>query len=144
MIESVHLDVFRKLLGENACLVKEDQVNEFAKDWTRPESVSASCVLLPNKTEDVSAILAYCHEHKLSVVPSGGRTGLAGGAVARHGELILSLSKMNKILNIDRIGLTAEVEAGVTTQALQEAVSNLGLFYGVDLGSRGTCQIGGI
>lgn len=142
-LDRAHSDFFLGILGEKRFIQNHEAVMEFAKDWTKPQSVSASCVLFPNTTSEVSRILAYCNEKHLSVVPSGGRTGLAGGAVASHGEIVLSLSRMNKILNVDTIGLTIEVEAGVTTQALQEEAVRNGLFYGVDLGSRGSCELGG-
>ncbi len=138
-----HRSYFLNLLGEQRFLTQEEEVKEWAKDWTKPESVSASCVIFPKNTEEVSQILKYCNEHSLPIIPSGGRTGLAGAAVARDGEIILSLAKMNKVLNVDTIGLTIEVEAGLTTQALQEHAASKKLLYGVDLGSRGSCQIGG-
>ncbi len=138
-----HAEFFLELLGEKKVLQVSSEVQEYAKDWTRPESVSASCVLFPSSTQEISKILSYCYTNSLAVVPSGGRTGLAGGAVAKQGEIVLSLSRMNKILNVDKIGLTIETEAGVSTQSLQEEALKHGLFYGVDLGSRGTCEIGG-
>jgi glycolate oxidase subunit GlcD len=141
--EKAHSDFFLGLLGEKGVKTNSVEVNEYAKDWTNPESVSASCVVLPKNTSELSKTLAYCYSNGFSVIPSGGRTGLAGGAVATKGEIILSLSRMNRILNIDATGLTIEVEAGVTTQALQEEAARHNLYYGIDLGSRGTCQIGG-
>lgn len=142
-LERTHSDFFLALLGEKRFIEDPVEVKEYAKDWTRPASVSASCVLLPNNTQEISKILAYCNEHRLALVPSGGRTGLAGGAVATQGEIVLSLSRMNKVLNVDTTGLCIEVEAGVTTQALQEEALRHNLFYGVDLGARGSCHIGG-
>lgn len=143
MFGKADADFFLGLLGDKGFKNNPDEVKEFSKDWTRPESVSASCVLLPKTTDELSKILSYCHSKRLPVVPSGGRTGLAGGAVATKGEIVLSLVRMNQILNVDSVGLTIEVEAGVTTQAIQEEALKHNLFYGVDLGSRGTCQIGG-
>lgn len=138
-----HIEDFESILGVSYVLKDPKQVKEYSRDWSKPPETFATCVLLPANTEDVAEILAYCQKNKVPLVPSGGRTGLAAGAVAKHGEVILSLSRLNKIVNIDTVGLTVEVEAGVTTQALQEAVAKEGLFYAVDLGARGSCQMGG-
>lgn len=142
-LEAQHLKFLLNLLGDRRVVNDPSQLKDWASDWTKPAHVDAACVVFPNSTEEVSKILAYCFEHRLAVVPSGGRTGLAGGAVAAKGEIILSLSRMNKLLNIDPVGLTVEVEAGMTTQALQESVAAHNLFYGIDLSARGSSQIGG-
>ncbi|MBI2602500.1 MAG: FAD-binding oxidoreductase [Deltaproteobacteria bacterium] len=138
-----NIDDLEAILGPSHVLKDPKQVQEYSKDWSKPQETFASCVLLPNHTEEISKILAYCQKHQIPVVPSGGRTGLAAGAVAKQGEVILSLGRLNKVLNVDPVGLTVEVEAGVTTQALQEAVAKESLFYAVDLGARGSSQIGG-
>lgn len=101
------------------------------------------CIVLPLTTEEVSQVLAYCHANELAVTPSGGRTGLCAGAVASEGEVVLSLSRMSKILNVDSTGLTITAEAGVATEALQEAAKKVGLFFPLDLASKGSCHIGG-
>src|SRR5205085_12277704 len=81
--------------------------------------------------------------HRVAVVPSGGRTGLAGGAVASHGELVVSLERMRTIEAVDPIGLTLVVQAGAVTQAVHEQCEAHGLTWPIDLASKGSCQIGG-
>lgn len=143
MIEQQHVNYFKNILAED--LIKQDPqtLESYGRDWTKNYPPKASVVLFPKSTEQVAKILSYCSQNKLAVVPSGGRTGLAGGAVALAGEVVLSLDKMNKILNIDPINLTLKTEAGVTLQALQEAAKAQELFFPLDLAAKGSCHIGG-
>lgn len=121
----------------------EDHLIQYGKDWTFQPGAKAGLVVFPRSTEEVSKILKTCNELKVSVIPSGGRTGLAGGAVALNAEIVLSFDRMNKILSVDPVDMSATVEAGVTTQALQEAAKEKGVFFALDLAAKGSCQIGG-
>ncbi len=123
--------------------LSQDDLENWGRDWTRFHRVNAMGVVFPKNTEEVARVLSFSHSHNLKVVPSGGRTGLAAGAVATKGELILSLSKMNKILEWDPLSLSIHVEAGVIHQDLQEYLRPLGYQWPVDLASKGSCQIGG-
>ena len=100
-------------------------------------------VFLPRTTQEVSAILKLCNECEAPVVPSGGRTGLAGGAVPTKGEAVLSFSRMNQLSPVDTLGLTVKVQAGVVTQTLHEHCKNSGLLWPIDLAAKGSSQIGG-
>ncbi len=100
-------------------------------------------IVLPATTEQVSKIARYCSEHSLALVPSGGRTGLAGGAVAANKEVVISLNRMSKIEKIDCVGMTVSCEAGVTLQQLQEAAAENEVYFALDLAAKGSCQIGG-
>lgn len=97
----------------------------------------------PKTTEAVSALLACCHEHRIPVVPQGGLTGLTGGATPVKGALLISMERMNAIADIDPVSQIMTVEAGVPLQQIQEAADNVGLMFPLDIGSRGSCQIGG-
>ena len=143
MIDQQHIQFFQSVLSED--LVKQDPqtLESYGRDWTKKYTPQASIVLFPKSTEQVAKILSYCSQEKLALVPSGGRTGLAGGAVALAGEVVLSLDKMNKITNIDPVNLTVRTEAGVTLQALQEAAKAQDLFFPLDLAAKGSCHIGG-
>src|SRR6516165_4900126 len=79
---------------------------EYGKDWTRVYAPAPSAIALPRTTDEVARLLAACNAKKLPVVPSGGRTGLAGGAVAASGEIVLSLSRMRRMDPVDVIGQT--------------------------------------
>jgi glycolate oxidase subunit GlcD len=137
------LSYFKEILGDKNVLDDDLSKESFGRDWTKKYEPNPSVVLLPKNTEEVSKIMKYCHDQNICVVPSGGRTGLAGGAVAANGEVVLSLNRMNKILDIDSVGMCLVTEAGVTTQEIQEAAANTGLFFPIDLAAKGSCQIGG-
>ena len=87
--------------------------------------------------------MALCSAHRVPVVPSGGRTGLAGGAVAAHGELVVSMARMRRIDPVDELGLTVRVQAGCVTAAVHEHTAALGLTWPVDFASKGSSQVGG-
>jgi FAD/FMN-containing dehydrogenase len=100
-------------------------------------------VVLPRSTADVSAILRVCHAHGVAVVPQGGLTGLAGGATPVDGCVVLSLARMRAIEEVDAAAATMTVEAGVPLQSIQEAADAAGMLFALDIGSRGSCLIGG-
>ena len=108
-----------------------------------PASDGPLAVLLPRTTEDVAAILRVCSAHGVPAVPQGGLTGLAGGAVPIKGGVAISMQRMRRIEEVDAAASTMTVEAGVPLQAIQEAAEAAGLMFPLDIGSRGSCQIGG-
>jgi FAD/FMN-containing dehydrogenase len=92
----------------------------------------------------VSSILKYCNEHKIGVVPQGGNTGLVGGSVpTHHEEIILSTEAMNQIDSFDSTSGILQCEAGCILQQLQEYVATHDYLMPIDLGSKGSCTIGG-
>lgn len=143
MLEAKDLDHFRALLGDSHVLTGAGDLEAYGRDWTRVAPPRPSVVLRPGSTADVVGIVKYCNERSLPIVPSGGRTGLAGAAVAAHDEIVVTMERMNRIEAIDPIGLSIKVEAGVTTQGVQEAAREIGLFFPLDLAAKGSCQIGG-
>lgn len=134
---------FASVVGENHVLTATPDLQAWGTDWTKVFEPKPLCIVLPGTTTEVSKVLSYCYDNELAVTPSGGRTGLCAGAVANNGEVVMSLSRMNKILEVDEVGLTITTEAGVTTQTLQEAAKAVGLFFPLDLAAKGSCQIGG-
>jgi FAD/FMN-containing dehydrogenase len=121
----------------------EDVSETDIKDWSAEIPGRPIGLALPCSTQEVSAVLSLCNRHNIPVVPQGGRTGLAGGAVASDGALLLSLARISGIEEIDTASATATVLAGTTLQTIQEAVEEEGMMFGLDLGPRGSCQIGG-
>ena len=115
----------------------------FRKDWYAPLGNPPLAVVRPRTTADVAAILAACHRHGQPVVPQGGLTGLASAATPRQGEIVLSLERMRGVEEIDEQAGTMTIWAGTTLQAAQEAARAAGWLLAVDLGARGSCQIGG-
>lgn len=106
---------------------------------------AAALVVRPASTAEVSAVLAACHEAGLAVVPQGGNTGYCGGATPddAEGQVLLSLSRLNRIRNVDPIGFTLTVEAGVVLARAQAAAAEHGLLFPLSMGSEGSCQVGG-
>src|SRR5262249_38694629 len=112
-------------------------------DWTKVFSPAPSGVARPRMTEEVSRFLALCHRENVKVVPSGGRTGLAGGGGAQDGGGGLSLDRMNTLGEVDALGGTLRVGAGCITQAVHEHAQKHGLTWPVDFASKGSSQVGG-
>jgi len=100
--------------------------------------------VLPRTTAEVAAVVSICRRRGIGIVPQGGRTGLAGGAISGPGQVILMTDGLNRIVEIDPVERIAVVEAGVTLQALDEAAAAEGLGAGIDLAARGTATIGGM
>jgi FAD/FMN-containing dehydrogenase len=121
----------------------QDSLKYYGKDWTTYFDIKASAVVFPQSTEDVVKIVHWARKHKVSLVPSGGRTGLSGAACALHGEVVVSFEKMNRIVSFNEIESSVEIEAGVVTEALQNFAKSKGLIYPVDFAARGSSQIGG-
>ena len=107
-------------------------------------NLRAGLVATPTSVAEISQLLKFANERGIGIVPHGGRTGLAGGAVSEDGQIVLSLQRLNSILHIDAQGSTAIVEAGVVLHDLDEALQPLGLALGIDLGARGSATIGGM
>jgi len=100
-------------------------------------------ILRPGSVEDVVKIVKLANETKTAIVPQGGNTGLVGGQIPHHGEVVLSLTRLDKIREIDPISNTMTVEAGVTLQRAREAAAEADRLYPQLLPSEGTCTIGG-
>jgi len=115
----------------------------YGRDWTRRWTPAPLAIALPTTVGEVQAVVHWANARGVAIVPSGGRTGLSGGAVAANGELVLSLERMNKLLGFDPIDRTLSVQAGMTLQAVQDAAREHGLQYPIDFAARGSCSIGG-
>ena len=100
-------------------------------------------VVLPATAEEVSKILKLANRERIPVTPRGSATGLTGGCVPEHGGIVMAMSKMNKILEVNPEDRLAVVEPGVLTNDLQVAVEAAGVFYPPDPASQTICQIGG-
>lgn len=133
----------RALLGDDRLLTAEDDLAHYGRDWTRQYPPAPGAIALPATVEEVQELVRWARREGVAIVPSGGRTGLSGGAVAMHGELVVSFERMNRVLDFDPLDRTLTVEAGVVTEAVQQAARERDLFYPVDFGSRGSSQIGG-
>jgi FAD/FMN-containing dehydrogenase len=118
-------------------------LEHYGRDWTRRWTPAPLAIALPGSVEEVQAVVRWANQHRVAIVPSGGRTGLSGGAVAAEGELVLSLERMNKVLDFDAVDRTLTVQPGIALEAVHNAAREHGLVYPVDFAARGSCSIGG-
>ncbi|MGD9021974.1 MAG: FAD-binding oxidoreductase, partial [Lysobacterales bacterium] len=113
------------------------------QDWTRFREPDAAAVLFPRSVDQVIQLVKAAADARIPLVPSGGRTGLSGGAVADNREVVVSFDKMRKVLDFNAVDRTLTVEPGVVTQTVQETAAQHGLFYPVSFASEGSSQVGG-
>jgi len=115
----------------------------YGRDWTRRWTPNPIAIALPAQSEEVQEIVRWAVEERVGIVPSGGRTGLSGGAVAANGELVISFERMNRVLGFEPVDRILTVQPGLVLEALQRAAIEHDLTYPVDFGARGSCTIGG-
>ncbi len=137
------IDKFRKLLGAENVLIDKESLQHYGHDETENLLFLPDIVIKPRTATEISAIMKICNEHKIPVTPRGAGTGLSGGALPHLGGVLLSMERMNSILEIDERNLQVTTEPGVITEVLQNAVKDKGLFYPPDPSSKGSCFIGG-
>jgi glycolate oxidase len=138
-----HLDAFKEMVGGQYIFVDDDVLSHYAHDETEDLNFLPDVVIKPASAEEISAILKLCNQYKIPVTPRGAGTGLSGGALPHLGGVLLSIERLNKVINIDERNLQVTTESGVITEVLQDAVKERGLFYPPDPSSRGSCMIGG-
>lgn len=136
-------DRLRAELGDGGVLLGADIGAGFSADMSGPGTAPPAAVLRPRTTLEVAAVLRLCNEAAAPVVVQGGRTGLAGGAAPAGHEIALSLERMRGIEDIDTASATMVAKAGTPLADCQAAAAEHNLFLALDLGSRGSCQIGG-
>ncbi|ORY96255.1 hypothetical protein BCR43DRAFT_269838 [Syncephalastrum racemosum] len=148
-IDQADLDYFRSVLTETNVLhdIETDpaksSLTQYNLDFFNLHRGASSLCLLPTKTEQVSQILKYCNEKGLAVVPQGGNTGVSGGQNPVFDEIIVNMSKMNRIRSFDDLSGIAVVDGGVVLEALDGYLADFGYTVPLDLGAKGSCQLGG-
>ncbi|HEX8316433.1 MAG TPA: FAD-binding protein, partial [Flavisolibacter sp.] len=138
-----HLAAFKNICGDKYVLVDEETLHNYAHDETEDLHFLPDVVIKPGNANEISSILKICNQYKIPVTPRGAGTGLSGGALPHLGGVLLSVERLNKIVDIDDRNLQVTTEPGVITEVLQNAVKEKGLFYPPDPSSRGSCMIGG-
>ena len=123
--------------------LSDPELISFRRDSAQQFSAVPGGVAFPGTVEELSALVAFAAANSLPLVPSGGRTGLCGGAVAAPGELAVSLSRMTKRLAFDPYLPALTFEAGVTTREVQTAATERGLYFPIDFSAAGSASIGG-
>ena len=140
---TVVLDALKEIFTPGRVRTGVADLEAWGRDWTRNFEAAPSAVVFPETVDEVVAVTRLANERGLAVVPSGGRTGLSGGAVASAGEIVVSFDRMNRILGFDAVDRIVRCQAGVVTAALQQYAAARGLFYPVDFASSGSSQVGG-
>lgn len=133
----------KDIVGERRLLLSRQDCERFGVDRTSFWSPNPCAVVMPGSVAEVRQIILLANEHNLAIVPSGGRTGLSGGAVATSGELVVAMDRLNQVLDFNPIERTVRVGAGMITANLQTFAEQHELFYPVDFASSGSSQIGG-
>jgi len=137
------IEELKSLVEPGKVLTDVDALQTYGKDWTRHFAPAPSAIVFPKTIEQVQAIVRWANEHRVALVPSGGRTGLSAAAVAASGEVVVSFDYMNQILEVNLTDRTAVCQPGVITEQLQNKAEEHGLCYPVDFASAGSSQIGG-
>ena len=137
------IQALAQILPADSLVVSEDERRAFETDALTAYRKMPLAVALPHNTAQVSALLAYCHAQGVKVVPRGAGTSLAGGAIAQEDALIICLSKMVSVLDVNFASRTMRVEAGITNLRISEHVMPEGFFYAPDPSSQLACTIGG-
>ena len=132
-----------KLIGAANVIGDEDGRRAFETDGLTAYRCKPLAVVLPRTTDEVSKVMAYCHTQKIKIVARGAGTSLCGGALPSEDAIVVGLSRMNKVLQIDYLNRTARVEAGITNLGISNAVGPKGFFYAPDPSSQLACSIGG-
>ncbi len=136
---------FAALIGEKNVLSAAPDTAPYTTDWRKQYRADALCVLRPASTAEVAGLVGLCAREGIAIVPQGGNTGLSGGSVptGTRPEIVLSLSRLNRIRGIDVLNDTMTVEAGCVLAALQRAAEDAGRLFPLSLAAEGSCQIGG-
>jgi FAD/FMN-containing dehydrogenase len=137
------LIALREHVGQDNLLWGASIDERYKTDWSRAVSNEPLVVVRPKSTEQVSATLRLCHAHRHPVTVQGGMTGLVGGSQTNPGDVVISMEFLQGVQEIDTAASTLTVWAGTPLQRVQEAAQAQGLYFAVDLGARGSCQIGG-
>jgi len=135
--------ILRKACPELEIVTEGAVLESHGRDWTRFRDPAPSAVVFPRTVQELSRLVTCAGDRRIPLVPSGGRTGLSGGAVASEGEVVVSFDRMRRILDFDAVNRTVTVEAGVVTAAVQQFAREKGLYYPVSFASEGSSQIGG-
>ena len=135
----------RLVVGDKGLILDDQGKHPYLTDWRENYLGSALAIVRPATTEEVAAVVKLCAAGKVAVVPQGGNTGMSGGGTPHETgrEIVLSLTRMNRILEIDKVGYTMTVEAGVVLKIIQETAADNDRLFPLSLGAEGSCTIGG-
>ncbi|MBN8540997.1 MAG: FAD-binding oxidoreductase [Deltaproteobacteria bacterium] len=142
-LASTHLDELKSALSADRVLTDSTSLQHYGRDWTRHFDIRPSAIVFPVEADEVVRLVKWARKNHVGLVPSGGRTGLSGGACATNGEVVVSFERMNRILDYNELDRTVRVQPGVVTEALQNFAKANDAYYPVDFAARGSSHIGG-
>src|SRR5207244_8463421 len=140
------IEGLRARLGPHGVLTDPADTAPYCEDWRRLYYGRTPAVLRPASTAEVADAVRLCAEQGVPIVPQGGNTSMVGGAAGSEdgSQIVLSLSRMNRVRAIDAVDMTMEIEAGVTLKAAQEAAAEADCLLPLSISSEGSAQIGGV
>jgi FAD/FMN-containing dehydrogenase len=144
-----HVSFFRSTLGDASAVIDgltsdaSGDLEAFNSDWMHKYRGHTRLVLKPKTTEEVSKVLKYCNDNTLAVVPQGGNSGLVGGSVPVFDEIVISTSRMNNIRSFDDVSGVLVVDGGCILEVVDNFLAEQNHIFPLDLGAKGSCQIGG-
>ncbi|RBY89125.1 hydroxyacid dehydrogenase [Blastococcus sp. TBT05-19] len=135
----------REVVGDAGLVTDPDQLAGYLTDWRGAYRGTASVVVRPSTAEEVAGVVTLCRDAGIALVPQGGNTGLCGGAVPDSSgqEVVLSLTRLRRIREVDPVNQTITVEAGVVLQQVQEAAAAVDRLFPLSLGAEASCTVGG-
>ena len=144
-----HVSFFKSTLGNASAVIDgltsdaSDDLEAFNSDWMHKYRGHTRLVLKPKTTEEVSKVLKYCNDNMLAVVPQGGNSGLVGGSVPVFDEIVISTSRMDNIRSFDNVSGVLVVDGGCILEVVDNFLAEQNHIFPLDLGAKGSCQIGG-
>lgn len=139
------IEKLRQSVGSQGVLTEAADLEPYVVDWRGVYRGATAAVVRPASTAEVVAVMKLCADTGTALVPQGGNTGMCGASVpnAGGGEIVLSLARMNKIIDVDPLNNTLTAEAGCVLANIQQAAADAGRLFPLSLGAEGSCQIGG-
>ena len=133
----------KEIAGPAGFSTDANEIAPHLEEWRGKYHGQSPLLLKPASAAEVSALLRICHETGTPVVTQGGNTGLVGGQIPLHGEVLLSTARLNRLGDVDESGMTVTADAGVTLAAVHHAAAERNLLFPLSLASEGSCTIGG-
>ena len=142
---SAFAEKLRAIVGDKGLITDDQGKHPYLTDWRDNYLGTALAVVRPATTEEVAAVVKLCATEKVAIVPQGGNTGMVGGGTPHEAgrEIVLSLNRMNRVLEVDVIGYAMTVEAGVILKTIQETAVQHDRLFPLSLAAEGSCTIGG-
>lgn len=137
------VDQLAKVVEPSRIKIDADDLQFYGNDWSNLNKPNPCAIVFPTSIKEVQAVVGLANKLNFPLVPSGGRTGLSGGALAKDRELVVSFDLMNKILGFNKSDALVTCQPGVVTRVLKDFAESKGLFYPVDFASVGSSQVGG-